>query len=184
MKRLAYASSLVLSVIVLLAAWTPGQVPAEKKDEPLMVFLVRHAEKIDQSRNPALTEAGHRRAKALAETLQGAKIDHVHSTDFLRTRDTAAPLAKKLGLKVNLYDPRDLPSLVKSIGRSGGRHLVVGHSNTTPKVVELLGGDPGKPFDEMNEFDRLYLVSRDKEGKVTTVLLRFGEAIKPGPQTR
>lgn len=178
MKRIALITALVLSSGYLLAAWTPGQVPVEKKDEPLMVFLVRHAEKIDKSQNPGLTEIGHQRAEALAETLQGAKIDHVHSTDFIRTWDTAAPIAKKLGLKVHLYDPRDLPSLVKSMGRSGGRHLVVGHSNTTPKVVELLGGDPGEPFDENLEFDRLYLITRDKEGKVTTVVLRFGEPMK------
>jgi hypothetical protein len=46
---------------------------------------------------------------------------------------------------------------------------VVGHSNTTPERVSLLGGQP-TPIAE-TEFDRLYQVIIADSGEVTTVLL-------------
>ena len=54
------------------------------------------------------------------------------------------------------------------------RILVAGHSNTTPKLVELLGGNPGPPIDEKTEYDRLYVVVLGADGAVTTTLLRYG----------
>jgi hypothetical protein len=51
---------------------------------------------------------------------------------------------------------------------------VVGHSDTTPELVGLLGGDPGAPIDEPTEYDRLYVVTLGPDGTVTTVLLRYG----------
>jgi len=42
-----------------------------------------------------------------------------------------------------------------------GRHLVVGHSNTTPQLTELLGGDGGEPIVEATEYDRLYVVKME-----------------------
>ena len=41
-----------------------------------------------------------------------AEIEYVHSSDFIRTRGTAAPTAAEHGLEVKLYDPRELPALV------------------------------------------------------------------------
>ena len=57
--------------------------------------------------------------------------------------------------------------------KTGGRHLVVGHSNTTPSVVELLGGDPGSKI-EKTEYDRLYIVTIGADGAVSTLLIRYG----------
>lgn len=76
---------------------------------------------------------------------------------------------------MQLYDPRDLPGLVEKLRRAGGRHLVVGHSNTTPAVVELLGGEPGQPINEAGEYDRLYNVSIGPDGTTSSVMLRYGE---------
>ena len=56
----------------------------------------------------------------------------------------------------------------------GGRHLVVGHSNTTPELVTLLGGSPGTPIEEADEYDRLYLVEVSPHGDVGSTLLRYG----------
>jgi hypothetical protein len=52
---------------------------------------------------------------------------------------------------------------------------VVGHSNTTPQLVGLLGGEAGKPIDDSREFDRLYIVVLGRTGEVTTMQLRYGE---------
>jgi len=143
--------------------------------DPLTVFLVRHAEKIDQSRDPDLSVKGYRRAGELARVLANADIERIHSSNFIRTRETASPLAETLDLQIELYDPRDLNSLAEQIKKDGGRHLVVGHSNTTPALVEILGGDPGSPIEEEHEYDRLYIVSF-VGNEVNTVLLRYGES--------
>ena len=146
---------------------------------PLVVFLVRHAEKTDSGSDPELSAAGIERAAALARALRSAEIEQVHSSDFIRTRDTAGPVATEFGLQVALYDPRDLPTLVAHLRKTGGRHLVVGHSNTTPVVVELLGGDPGSAIDEEGEYDRLYVVTVGLDGAVSSVMMHYGTPYSP-----
>jgi phosphohistidine phosphatase SixA len=164
---------LLLAVPLTTALTADG--PDEAKADPLVVFLVRHAEKVDSSRDPELSGAGTKRALELTNLLRDAGIDHVLSSDFKRTRSTATPLAEALGLEVGLYDPRDLPALVARLRADGGRHLVVGHSNTTPAAVELLGGEPGAEIDEADEYDRLYILTIATSGEVSTVVLRYGE---------
>ncbi len=138
------------------------------------IFITRHAEKADTSRDAKLSKAGLRRAKHLARVLNDAEVQHVHSTNFRRTKATAGPTAKAIGAKLNLYSPRALTDLVAQIRRKKGRHLVVGHTNTVPKTIELLGGDPGFPIDESSEFDRLYIVTLGPGGKTITILMRYG----------
>jgi len=148
--------------------------------EPLVVFLVRHGERADLSKDSELSAAGRERAAILARTLRSAEIEYVHSSDFIRTRVTAEPTAVEHGLEVALYDPRDLPALVAKLRGTGGRHLVVGHSNTTPPMVELLGGRPGPAIDEKSEYDRLYIVTIGRDGATISVTMRYGETYHPG----
>lgn len=151
-------------------------------DNDTVIYLVRHAEKItgeNAGRDPALTDAGEARANVLAEMLRGKYITHVHSSNYIRTRDTAAPLAKIAGVKIELYDPRDLPALAALIKEQGGKHLVVGHSNTVPETVVALGGDGGTPIFEKSEYDRLYVVRLLDDNTVHTDLKRYGARYKP-----
>jgi broad specificity phosphatase PhoE len=106
----------------------------------------------------------------------------VLSSDLRRTRETAAPLAAALGLEVELYDPGALEELLPVLTGAPGRTLVVGHSNTTPQLVELLGGAPGEPIDEPTEYDRLYTLVLAADAEVVTIRTRYGEpAALPGP---
>jgi phosphohistidine phosphatase SixA len=141
--------------------------------EELVVFLVRHAEKLTDPGEAGLSKAGKQRAQRLADWLIDAGISRIHSTNTDRTLQTAAPLADSLGARIEPYIPADLDSLVRKLQTAGGRHLVVGHSNTTPQVVGLLGGEPGAPIDEESEYDRLYIVTIAVSGDVTSVLLRY-----------
>ncbi|QQS40426.1 MAG: histidine phosphatase family protein [Acidobacteriota bacterium] len=175
--------ALLIVAFAILLAGCPSE-PTEQKppptaeQKPLVVFLVRHAEKTDDGKDPELSEAGKARTEVLAETLKSSDIEHVHSTDFIRTRDTAAPVAKAEGVEVEKYDPKDLAGFAKKLKETGGRHLVVGHSNTTPELAKLLGGDPGTAIDEKGEYDRLYIVTIGKDGTVNSVLLRYGAAFE------
>lgn len=143
--------------------------------EGTTVFLLRHAEKAAASSDPPLSTAGQERARELARTLRDAGIRHIHSTDYSRTRDTVAPIADLLELEIKIYDPHALEAFAEALKGRGGKHLVVGHSNTTPKLVELLGGEPGTEIDEPGEYDRLYIVSIADDGAVSTTLLRYGQ---------
>lgn len=180
MKRLIRRKGFIIYLLLALVLSPLGAAEGPAK-ESLVVFLVRHAEKVDTSRDPELSAAGEERANELASVLRDANVNYVHSSDFIRTRDTAAPVAARLDLKVELYDPKDLPSLVEKLRRAGGRHLIVGHSTSTPAAVELLGGKPGTDIDEAGEFDRLYIVTTDASGEASTVLMRYG---KPFEETK
>jgi len=182
MKRLTLATlAALLSAITLIGCSPRPDAPAasESEQKPLVVFCVRHAEKVDSSEDPELSVAGLERAAALAATLRSAEIEYMHSSDFIRTRDTAAPTATDHGLEVALYDPRDLPALVEKLREAGGRHLVVGHSNTTPQLAELLGGQAGSAIDEASEYDRLYVVTVGKQDEASSVLMRYGKTYDP-----
>ncbi|MEM6532720.1 MAG: histidine phosphatase family protein [Myxococcota bacterium] len=141
--------------------------------EPLVVFLVRHAEKVDESQDSPLSNTGKARATDLARTLEDAELTGIHSTRFERTLDTAGPLARMLGIEVQTYAANDLDALLDRLRGLGGRHLVVGHSNTTPLAVRKLGGKPG-PAIRQNEYDRLYMVTVSPREGSSTVLLRYG----------
>lgn len=161
--------ALLLATAAVLAAG-----PAAAQQDAAVVYLVRHAERAeDGTRDPVISLPGWDRARLLAETLRDARLTHIHTTDYRRTRMTGRPTADATGLTMQTYDPRDLAAFARRLRSTPGRHLVLGHSDTTPALVEALGGDPGTPIEEM-EYDRLYVVTLTGDG-ASTVLLRFGQ---------
>lgn len=165
------------------AAGLLAQAPADsgpEAREPVVVYLVRHAERADDgTSDPPLAIAGRIRVQTLKALLADVDLTHVHSTDWQRTRDTARPFAEEAGVELLLYDPRELETLAAEIKATSGRHLVAGHSNTTPRLVAALGGEPLGPIDEL-EYDRLYILVIQPEGATVTSVLRFGEPYVEG----
>ena len=146
--------SLALFAVLAACQTVPDTVETSGK-----TYLVRHAEKTAERPDPGLTDAGSIRAVMLADELEDVGLTAIWSTDYKRTRDTAAPIAARLGLEVQLYDPADLPGFAAQLKTDPAQvALVVGHSNTTPQLTEALGGDPATPIDEGHEYDRLYVV--------------------------
>ncbi|GAB3447343.1 histidine phosphatase family protein [Massilia solisilvae] len=138
--------------------------------EPTAIYLVRHAEKADATKDPELTAEGQQRARNIATILRHAGITHVFSTPFVRTRATAQPLAQRNALAMETYDPRAPKALVDKVKSLNGAVLVVGHSNTVPELVRLFGGTPGADIAD-DEYDRLYQLVPAADGAVATVLL-------------
>ena len=138
-----------VALVLSLSACAPAP------DSGTKVYLVRHAEK-GTGEDPGLTEAGQARAEALARRLVGAGVDRIYSTDYRRTRDTAAPLADALDLDVRLYDARDLDAFATELRTLPGTTLVVGHSNTTPELVQQLSGRPVTMGED--DYGQLYTV--------------------------
>ena len=100
--------------------------------------------------------------------LGDADIGAIFVTQFLRTQQTAEPLAADLGITPAVIDDVDL--LVTSIRArpSESRALVVGHTNTVPGVISGLGGPPIAAIGA-TEFDNLFALA---EGRL--IHLRYG----------
>ncbi len=143
--------------------------PLAASADVTMIYLVRHGEK-GLGNDPALTAEGLTRAKNIAETLSKAKITQIFSSNYQRTRQTAEPLSKALSLPVQSYDPGKQAAFAQQLLALKGNTLVVGHSNTLPELVKLLGGEPGGDIAD-EEFNRLYQLTIEKDGKITTTLL-------------
>jgi broad specificity phosphatase PhoE len=150
---------LVLSVFLLFFA-----VPAAA--QPL-VFVVRHAERADagtggattMATDPDLSDAGRARAESLAAALKDAKITAIFVTPYKRTRQTAEPLAKALGVQPTEIDAKDMGSLIEKVKAASGNVVVVGHSNTVPDVLSKLGVDDAPKLADA-DYDNLFVVIR------------------------
>jgi broad specificity phosphatase PhoE len=144
---------------------------------PEVVWLVRHAEKmvIEGERDPPLSPRGLARAEALAVMLGPEQPDTIYSTDFIRTRDTVAPLAELNGIQVTIVDPRDTESQIAAIlSGCGQRIVVVGHSNTVPALIHGLGVEEAIVLDEKNSYGDLFEL-RWENGEVWLERGRFGD---------
>ena len=104
--------------------------------------------------------------------MKDAEITHIHSTDFQRTRDTVEPLASLSGIAIQQYDPQHLETFSEKLMKTQGVHLVSGHSNTTPELVELLGGQ-SSPIQD-HEYNRLYVIVLSAEKTKASILIHYG----------
>lgn len=144
-----------------------------------VVYLVRHAEKMaDGTSDPELTDEGRARACYLAGFFADKGLTHVLSTYYLRTRQTAAPVARSLGLEVEEYDPKHLAVLAMMIKAKPGTFLIVGHSDTVLEMVQRLSGEDIGAWDE-KEYDRFFEL-RFAAGEVKT-MARQSQAVCPEP---
>ena len=135
------------------------------------IYLMRHAEKMTDSKDPDLSPTGVRRAQSLNKRFNSIDIDHIYSTDYKRTIQTVQPIATEHGIDIKTYDPRQLDSFSTSLKNEiSGDVIVSGHSNTTPALVNLLLGRDEFPQLDESEYGDLYVVSIYTDS--TTVELR------------
>ena len=177
------AARLLVAALALAACAPPVSSPDATR--PTVFLLVRHAEKLGGS-DPGLTADGQARANALADVLADADVDLIVSSQFRRTRDTAAPLAARLGMEVETraLDGNDAAGSSAAIAldlattHAGQTILMVGHSNTIPHIASALTGIPMDDLDE-RDYDNLFVVIREgSSGQL--IRSRFG-ATDPVP---
>ena len=142
------------------------------------IFLVRHAERADagtsgattMATDPDLSDTGRARAESLARMLKDAGVVAIYVTEFKRTQQTAAPLAKALGIEMITVPANAPTTLLDALKTARGNVVVVGHSNTVPDVLRGLGVTSVVKIDD-KEFDNLFVVTMG--AKPTMVRLRF-----------
>ncbi len=138
-------------------------------------YFIRHAEKDRTNPNdadPELNQKGLGRAMHWAEILKDANINAIYSTDFARTSMTAAPTSVKNNIDVQYYDPRTLDLEQFKTENLNKNVLVVGHSNTTPEMVNRLLGEDTYPALDDNENGSLFIVKL-VNGTATSSKLTF-----------
>ncbi len=116
------------------------------------LYLIRHSEK-DRSNpenvDPELTQDGLGRAMHWAEILEDVELDAIYSTDYNRTSMTAAPISVKQNIDVTYYNVEDITSEQFLADNINKNVLVVGHSNSTPELVnKLIGHDKYSSIDD------------------------------------
>lgn len=128
---------------------------------PDEIYLFRHSEK-SSGENPSLTEQGEKRAQSLISLLEKYNKVQLFSSNYKRTLQTIAPLEKYFKTKTEVYNASDLIALQNTLLDLDGVVIVIGHSNTTPKLAELLSGDNVEPMHE-TDFTRYFLLNKNNE---------------------
>lgn len=157
---------------------TDSLVLAELMNDSVTTFiLVRHAEKMIGGSDPELSAAGQARAVELSRILKKIPLAKVFSTDFNRTRETARPTAEEQMQVLQLYNPSDLNTFVDHtlLNFPAKKMLVVGHSNSTASLLNILVGENIYADIPETDFDNLYLVTVFEKGRSDVVHMKYGE---------
>lgn len=160
-----YKSILFIAVLFLLSCKTTSY------------YIVRHAEKEttnSMTSDVPLSAAGKQRAEALRDLLQKESIKHIFSTNFIRTKSTAQPLADAINVPVEVYDSKD-PQFVSKLKALDGNILIVGHSNTVDDLVNEFCGKKEIDGDLPDSaYGDLFIVKK-KGNKTTFEKKHFGQ---------
>lgn len=119
-------------------------------------YVMRHLQK-GEGEDPPLSEAGQAGARKLIGLFAADPPRVIYVSTTRRAYETAAPVARKLRVKVRRYDPANTGALIGRVLRERGPVLIVGHSNTVPEVVERLGGERPAPLAETDYGDVWHL---------------------------
>ena len=172
-RRLRLIPIIGYTVVALAAAYFLGE------QQSTTVIFVRHADTDaamgGPNDDPPLNARGLQRAELLADFLQKVdvtgSVNAIYASDKRRTQETAAPLAMRLNIPVEIDDHLDTKGFMDRMKRHHGGEivLIVSHSNTIqPLVDELHGSKNLKPF-ASDVFNRLYIVTLPRPlGKVKT----------------
>jgi broad specificity phosphatase PhoE len=170
-RRMRWTSVVVFAAGVALTS-------ARGAAAQMTVYVVRHAEKAAApAGDPPLSPAGQARAKALVDSATHAGVRAIITTQFLRTKETAAPTALALGITpevVPATSPRSIDDVVAAVRKHVGQTvLVVGHSNTVPEIIAKLGAEEPPAICD-SEYDDLYVVKIGTDGKATVAHGHYG----------
>ncbi len=173
---------ILVSLLFVLFLFTFAGDNVFAQHRKLTVILLRHAEKdISENAdtaNPDISAEGKLRAQKLVEIINKYRPDAIYSTNFVRTRATVRPLASKGRRMILIYNPQNLNQLADLI-TSGKlkRIVVVGHSNTTPALANLLvKQDKYKTLAE-SDYDKIWIIKikrkKTKPNKIRDKIINY-----------
>jgi phosphohistidine phosphatase SixA len=139
------------------------------------IFVVRHAERLNQSEDPPLSAQGISRARVLADMLRSSGVTHVFTTEYERTKATAGPLAKRLSVTPSASPAKDIAGIVNQLRAlpADAVALVVAHSNTVPRILTALGWSQTIDLTD-RDYDDVFLVVPRAGAEPSVVRLKYG----------
>ena len=185
-RRLRTIPIIFYTLVALGLAYFLGERPSTT------VIFVRHAD-TDASMagpddDPPLNARGRARAELLADFLEDVdvvtSVNAIYASDKRRTQETAAPLAKRLNLEVQIADHLDTEDFMADVlGKYSGKIvLIVSHSNTIAPLIDELHGSKNLPAFGSDDFGELYIVTIPRPvGKVKTLRFHYGDPPKAEP---
>ena len=135
--------------------------------------------------DPPLNTLGLQRADLLADIIEDidvvAGVDAIYASEHRRTQETAAPIAERLGVDVQIRDPYLFEPFMAQVleDHKGEIVLVVTLSDAIAPLVEELHGSKNVPVIQEDEYSNIYIVTIPWFGKVKTLRLHYGFYERP-----
>jgi len=138
----------IICIVAILLTGCATSLNKKVDSSDYTIYLVRHCKKADDgTKDPPLTKKG--------ALLNSKGIEEIYTSDYLRTKGTGQPLATALGLEMVVYNPRELQQVGAELKSKKKTVLVVGHSNSTPSLANvILGHEAYERFDE-SQYDQI-----------------------------
>lgn len=158
LKKMKSVNSFFLVIIFF-----SGELFAQPQtDETTTFILVRHAEKVDKGQDPSLSSDGYARVNLLTRMISEIQFSAVYSTSFIRTMETARPVAEQNQLEIIHYESENPEAVTKEwLDKHHGESiLVAGHSNTIPLFANaLLGREHFTEVFEESDYENILIIT-------------------------
>jgi broad specificity phosphatase PhoE len=141
------------------------------------IIFVRHADTDlhgQAAPDTPLNRMGSARAERLADTLAFVDVvagpNAIYASDYKHTQQTAEPLAKRLGVEIEVEDHYEVVDFMKKVLWDHKREvvLIVTHRDAIAPLIEELHGSKNIPPIAADDYDDLYVVTIPWFGKVKT----------------
>ncbi|MBX2992484.1 MAG: histidine phosphatase family protein [Bacteroidetes bacterium] len=166
-NRLPLFLILVFPLFVCFMAWYVWYSPATT------VILVRHAERLNDTDTTSISEAGLERAEQLAHTLHSYPLKRIFVSEKHRTLQTATATASLFNIRPSHIAANNIRGFADSVkAQRGDAILIVGHSDTVPKIIAKLGIS-SPPAIDTSDFDDIFVVTVFRF-RSTMVHLKYG----------
>lgn len=129
-------------------------------------YLVRHAEKQDATNaDTPISVEGQKRAVALKNFLETKQIQNIIVSQFIRTQQTAKPLADALHISPAVIANTNITAAIIRLAHFSNS-LLVGHTDNVPAIIKKITGH----IVTINEddYDNLFIITIKKNLFFTT----------------
>lgn len=136
-------------------------------------YLIRHAEKDmenPENEDPYLSDKGTNRAMLYERIFMNITFDEIYATNTKRTLQTVTAVGMDNNTEVKIYETKDLVTDEFLKNTLGKNVLIVGHSNTIPKIAnQLINDDYFQEIDE-KDYGNVYVITLAGTGKKAEII--------------
>jgi hypothetical protein len=133
------------------------------------IILTRHSDRDPLAED--LNDKGRLRAEALVEAVGEMNITAIYSPDRKRNLETAKPLAKHLGIEVQILGSSKNEVTTAILTRNPGEVVIwIGNSGNLKEIYSHLGGEGAPPIN----YGDLYIVEVKDSGDPVVTKKRYG----------